>query len=656
MAPTRIASLLDFETYFGGDYQPESYVVELDSSEGYAVGAVIPRVVTSTPNPTDPSAEFRRYYLYGCLRHFYANGGGPCYIVSVGDYDDAPAIGSTTTLGLSPGLSALERFDEPTLLLFPDGVSLADATALGGLQVQALAQCETLQDRFVLMDLHQGNIAASISLDPVALFRDAIGTRYLKYGAAYYPWLQTIYRPPVHFRRLQFIDPSNSNSLITNLETLLGGTTPSEEDTRFNNLVTTTLQADAAVETVVTAVSSTANSSALTLSRDNFDELSVHFANLLESLRQTPATPISGVRQQFLNLLLLPRAIALAFQIIDTAATLPATTLPNELQQAIQNYQSDADLITAIVDLVALEKHADVMGAVSTTRVVDDVHADYSDLNGTPWIGSNATVVNIAASTAALGTTVREHALNAASRLQELFNELSTAMLSLFDVVDFLASEAEKQLLTNHPIMKAAVAQIQRTMSVLPSSGAMAGICAAVDRTRGVWKAPANVSVADVVGPAFKINDAEQADLNVHTTGKSINAIRAFTGKGTLVWGARTLAGNDNEWRYIPVRRFFNMAEESIKKATEPFVFEPNDANTWVRVRAMIENFLTLQWRTGALSGAKTEQAFYVKVGLGETMTAQDILEGRMIVEIGMAVVRPAEFIILKFAHKMQVS
>ncbi len=98
------------------------------------------------------------------------------------------------------------------------------------------------------------------------------------------------------------------------------------------------------------------------------------------------------------------------------------------------------------------------------------------------------------------------------------------------------------------------------------------------------------------------------------------------------------------------------MVEESTKKASEPFVFEPNDANTWVKVRAMIENFLILQWRAGALAGAKPEHAFYVKVGLGQTMTAQDILEGRMIVEIGMAVVRPAEFIVLRYSHKMQES
>jgi phage tail sheath protein FI len=97
------------------------------------------------------------------------------------------------------------------------------------------------------------------------------------------------------------------------------------------------------------------------------------------------------------------------------------------------------------------------------------------------------------------------------------------------------------------------------------------------------------------------------------------------------------------------------MVEESVKKATERFVFESNDANTWIRVKTMIENFLNQQWRAGALAGATPESAYYVSVGLGETMSAQDVLEGRMNIEIGMAAVRPAEFIILKFSHKLQV-
>lgn len=196
----------------------------------------------------------------------------------------------------------------------------------------------------------------------------------------------------------------------------------------------------------------------------------------------------------------------------------------------------------------------------------------------------------------------------------------------------------------------------QLGVEIAPSS-AMAGIMSRVDGTRGVWKAPANVSVLGVKSLTVTISDADQETLNIDaTSGKSINAIRAFIGKGKIVWGARTLDGNSNEWRYVSVRRFFNMVEESCKKASAQFVFEPNDANTWIKIRAMIENYLTILWRQGALAGAKPEHAFFVKIGLGQTMTAIDILEGRLIVEIGLAAVRPAEFIILRFMHKMQES
>lgn len=188
----------------------------------------------------------------------------------------------------------------------------------------------------------------------------------------------------------------------------------------------------------------------------------------------------------------------------------------------------------------------------------------------------------------------------------------------------------------------------------LPASGLMAGVYARTDRDRGVWKAPANVALNGVSAPTVAINDEYNGRLNIDaSSGKSINAIRKFSGKGTLVWGARTLDGNSSEWKYIPVRRFFLMVEESVKKATERYVFEPNNAGTWVKVKTMISNFLTNQWKAGALMGNKAEDAFFVKVGLGQTMTQQDVLDGKMIVEIGMAAVRPAEFIILRFSHKM---
>lgn len=187
---------------------------------------------------------------------------------------------------------------------------------------------------------------------------------------------------------------------------------------------------------------------------------------------------------------------------------------------------------------------------------------------------------------------------------------------------------------------------------VLPASPAMAGIYARVDRDRGVWKAPANVGVLSTIAPTVEIANERQALLNVDaTTGKSINAIRAFAGRGVLVWGGRTLKGNDNDWRYVGVRRLFVMIEESTKKASEFAVFEPNDANTWLKMRGMIESFLYGLWEQGALQGSSPDQAYYVNVGLGTTMNATDILEGRMTVEMGIAAVRPAEFIVLRFSH-----
>lgn len=192
---------------------------------------------------------------------------------------------------------------------------------------------------------------------------------------------------------------------------------------------------------------------------------------------------------------------------------------------------------------------------------------------------------------------------------------------------------------------------------VLPPSAAVAGVYARVDRDQGVWKAPANIGLLATIAPAKKITDEHQERLNVDpTAGKSINAIRSFAGKGILVWGARTLAGNDNEWRYISVRRLFINIEESTKKASAFAVFEPNNQSTWLKVRVMIESFLYGLWQRGALVGATSEQAYYVNIGLGTTMTEDDVLNGRMVVEIGVAAVRPAEFIVLKFSHKLQTT
>jgi len=247
----------------------------------------------------------------------------------------------------------------------------------------------------------------------------------------------------------------------------------------------------------------------------------------------------------------------------------------------------------------------------------------------------NSNIVLITATTPGAGGTVSLN-YSSADTGGVSVNAMATVPANK-ELYNLISSEFDKKRLTLYP------------------GGALAGIYARVDRSRGVWKAPANVSLNLVEEPNILVTAEEQAPLNVDAdTGKSINVIRKFYQKGTIVWGARTLAGNDNEWRYIPVRRLFIFIEESIEKATQPVVFEPNDANTWSKMKAMIENFLTGLWRDGALAGPTPEKAFFVKVGLGQTMTAIDILEGRLIIDVGIAAVRPAEFIILRFQHKLQ--
>lgn len=206
----------------------------------------------------------------------------------------------------------------------------------------------------------------------------------------------------------------------------------------------------------------------------------------------------------------------------------------------------------------------------------------------------------------------------------------------------------------NRPLYDAVIAAVKAQTAVLPPCGAVAGIYSRTDRERGVWKAPANTVLASVLAPQVQLSERDAAVLNVDDSeGKSINTIRLFSGRGVVLWGARTLAGNNNDWRYVSVRRFFLMVEGSVQKGTAWAIFEPNALQTWAKIKAVTESFLLQLWRQGALQGAKSEHAFYVAVGTGSTMTEQDIREGRLVLEIGMAAVRPAEFIILRISYKM---
>ncbi len=196
-----------------------------------------------------------------------------------------------------------------------------------------------------------------------------------------------------------------------------------------------------------------------------------------------------------------------------------------------------------------------------------------------------------------------------------------------------------------HPWLEMLDPLLKRT-AYFPPSGAMAGIYARVDTDRGVHKAPANETVSGCTGLSCNYNDAEQDILNPI----GVNLIRAFTGRGIRVWGARTLSSN-GLWKYINVRRLFIYVEQSIKNNTNWVVFEPNSEVLWSRVTRTIQSFLATCWRDGALAGTAPEQAYFVECG-PTTMTQDDIDNGRLICNIGIAPVKPAEFVIFRITQK----
>lgn len=796
--PLKIESFLDYVNYFGGP-PPRDVIVRLNTANQFV------RI--------EQKNERKPYLLFDSVRLFYDNGGGICYIVSVGDYDTTPNIGNNTS-GILSGLLALEKFDEPTLLLSPDAVNTD--TGLYMFQQQALAQCNKLQDRFLICDLLKNDEkTANETLDDrVDQFRDAIGINYLKYGAAYVPWLRTSLSVDLSFRDLIFAYESDAApTAATSLALLLGLTnSPAIQQllyditnaikavddldaklvpggplvdvgvidlrdqvkklrgafmTAFNNAGNITLAAFnptlppiyTKIRDIVLAVKAVSDSlpaivpSLPVASNTQTVEFklqkdinalkaqaAIFFRTLATNHKEigTKTGPITlftagaqlddtirflgypnppslndveldiPTRQQYRLAAAREAVLKLIKDTATTAAALGGST-PASVATAVDNLipatnnlkaaaDTEIDAVKAVGGMtlpnVPVKILADIGAALPADKIALTMLRSYvieetangiaalNDLDPNPpgippgiadaiyqEIVSLKTAVDLAALDGAATpnsvrdkasvtvTLPRDYALIAANGA---VNAAGLA-IAFFEAVQATADVYEKlfnqSLLDAFGTYKTLVTKAGQDMMTLPPSGGVAGVYASVDSLRGVWKAPANASLASVLAPYFIITSQDQESLNVDANaGKSINAIRAFTGKGTLVWGTRTLAGNDNEWRYVPVRRYFNYAEESIKKATEPFVFEPNDINTWVRVKAMIENFLTLEWRRGALAGAKSTDAFYVKVGLGETMSAIDILEGRMIVEIGLAVVRPAEFIILRFAHKMQES
>lgn len=546
LVPTKIYSLKQYEQYFGGPAGDDPITMTIADDTTAPSGFTVVDFVEPTLN----------YLLYYSVKLFFDNGGGKCYITSVGLYqapDDAvidlagdAGPDPTTSFGLQDGLDTVALEDEPTMIVIPEAVNLEPAE-YGTLVQAVLLQCGTLRDRFAIFDIFAGR--QSLNDAELGANRAFFGTNNLKYGAVYYPFLKTQLNYHVNE------DETNVGVSYYNVGVRVATTAALPANTAAGGVLTAT--ADAALpaidgETLLLNERILVKNEGVAALNGIYEVIALGAANQRWVLERTGDTLKSGLRVGITGTL---NTNAGDIFVLTTADPI----VPDTTALAFQETQSESDL--------------------SSYKITDTA------------------------------------------------------------VYNFAKSE-----LKDHFI-------------VLPPSGPVAGVYAATDTNRGVWKAPANVSVAVVIEPKVKLDNATQDSLNVDSTsGKSINALRSFAGKGTLVWGARTLDGNSNEWRYVNVRRFFNMVEESVKKSTYWAVFETNDANTWVKVRGMIENYLTQKWREGALAGATTKEAFYVKCGLGTTMIAQDILEGRMNVEIGMAVVRPAEFIILKFSHKLQTS
>ncbi|WP_299336107.1 phage tail sheath C-terminal domain-containing protein [uncultured Psychroserpens sp.] len=601
--PTKINSLLEFETHFGGSPAPDSIISINVDAEEYSV-------------------DESKLKLYNSLRLFYSNGGGECYIVSVGYYSEKPADWTNSAVRdlFTAGIDKLEKVDEVTLILFPDGINLGDAH-LGIVQEHALAQCAELMDRFAIMDVIQSKSDGTSLEDDSLAFRNAVGNKNLKYGAAYYPYLQASF--PFQFR---FTDIQNnydfkvSNpSMISKIDAYLALNASVKSFT--NNWKAAPMQAHKAKP----------DAADLPIDDENKVEDYIRKCWSLLALFDDPSgLPEDAAHNEQFNLK------------IDTVKLIQSSLKP--LAQKTFDFEAKFKSLEAAYTLI--------LGSDFDDNDFDDT----SWKNGADFAESAPNLYDkLLTSNPEAGDDTESYPL-IQGQLNKLHTQIVDTVNGVVSALEDLDSKKESELVSELPDYPKVLSGLSKNMNTIPPSGAIAGIYADVDATRGVWKAPGNVSVSGIIGLTDDINDKEQRTMNKHETGKSINAIRAFTGRGKLVWGARTLDGNSNDWRYINVRRLANMIEESTKKACMNFVFEPNVKQTWVNVKGMISNYLTTLWGDGALAGAKAEDAFFVSVGLGETMDANDINNGRMIVKIGYAPSRPAEFIVLEFTQMQQKS
>jgi uncharacterized protein len=186
------------------------------------------------------------------------------------------------------------------------------------------------------------------------------------------------------------------------------------------------------------------------------------------------------------------------------------------------------------------------------------------------------------------------------------------------------------------------------------ASAAAAACYAVTDRTRGVWKAPANLAVEGVLALGVELSLEEMGDLYMPEDGKSVNLVRSIHGRGIYVWGGRTLDGHSPDWQFVNVRRLVHFVETSLRNRTHFAAFEPNTMRTWIIVKGICDSFLRGLWEAGGLAGADQSAAYEVTVGLGQSMTQAEVDAGQLILLVRIAVKQPAEYITLKIFHQVQ--
>jgi phage tail sheath protein FI len=590
--PVRISSFGEFLLYFGGAPQTTYDISPSSGGAGFQL--------------EKPAGE-SHYLLFNSIKLFYANGGADCYIVSVGNYQDTIALDDFhgSTGGEKPkakGINTLEKYVEPTMLVIPDAVRLTPEQCFS-LQKEMLKHCgNTMKDRFAILDIPNGDQPRTNDSDSdvITRFREGVGANFLDFGAAYYPWVDTTITS-TNSVSFENIHPDQ----LQNLMDILKADTQKSVNAKL-------LQQERAAK-INLAVDEIARF-------DPFLRLE-RVQTLLQGISQSDISQVNTVS--------------------NAASLVPA-------QEAFDRLEEALDGLDDVIDEIGDKFSSSVSSPPVASPPISPPSSESSE-------EEQKLAESWDAFSDAWGAFQTKLAATDKTGVATDFNSvLSTLNVTLESKPS--TKTQHQTLLAVHPLYKSIVDSIAEKLNLLPPSAAMAGVYTMVDNNIGVFQSPANVSLGSVVKPKVNISGNEQDDLNVPLSGKAVNAIRSFPGKGPLVWGARTLDGNSLDWRYISVRRTVIMIEQSVKNAAEAYVFEPNVSGTWANMKAMLTNFLTNMWANGALAGATPEDAFSVDVGLGVTMTPVDILEGIMRISIKLAVTRPAEFIIITFEQQMQKS